>query len=79
MSKKTSSHPSKNKTARKCLSSRRSTHSVWVPTSSTLRSSALDKNTRADVCVVAGIAGINSAYLLARKAGEPQSSATAVP
>jgi glycine/D-amino acid oxidase-like deaminating enzyme/nitrite reductase/ring-hydroxylating ferredoxin subunit len=67
MTKKTSNLPSKNKTAAKRLSSRRSTTSVWVATSSIIRSSALDKNTRADVCVVgAGIAGMTSAYLLAR-------------
>ena len=68
MTKKTSSLPSKNKTARKRLSSRRSTPSVWVATASIIRSSTLDKNTNADVCVVgAGIAGMTSAYLLARE------------
>jgi FAD dependent oxidoreductase len=68
MKKKTSSLPSKNKTARKRLSSRRSTPSVWVATASIIRSSTLDKNTSADVCVVgAGIAGMTSAYLLARE------------
>jgi ribulose 1,5-bisphosphate synthetase/thiazole synthase len=40
----------------------------WVATSSIIRSPALDKNARADVCVVsAGIAGMTSAYLLARE------------
>ena len=68
MTKKTSSLPSKNKTARKRLSSQRSTPSVWVATASIIRSSTLDKNTNADVCVVgAGIAGMTSAYLLARE------------
>ena len=68
MTKKTLSLPSKNKTATKRLSSRRSTASVWVATSSIIRSSALDKNTRSDVCVVgAGIAGMTTAYLPARE------------
>ena len=68
MTKKTSSLLSKNKTAGKRLSRLRSTASVWVATSSMIRSSPLDKNTRADVCVVgAGIAGMTSAYLLARE------------
>src|SRR5450631_1204229 len=68
MTKKTSSLPSKNKTARKRLSSRRSTPSVWVATASIIRSSTLDKNTNVDVCVVgAGIAGMTTAYLLARE------------
>jgi glycine/D-amino acid oxidase-like deaminating enzyme/nitrite reductase/ring-hydroxylating ferredoxin subunit len=67
MTKTASSLRSKNKTAKR-LSSQRSTTSLWIATSSRIRSPVLDKNTHADVCVVgAGIAGMTSAYLLARE------------
>jgi hypothetical protein len=48
-----------NKTVAKRLSGRRSTTSLWIANTSSIRSPALGKNTHADVCVVgAGIAGM---------------------
>jgi glycine/D-amino acid oxidase-like deaminating enzyme/predicted kinase len=44
------------------------TRSIWRATAPTLDSAALEQNARADVCVVgAGIAGLTTAYLLARE------------
>ena len=43
-------------------------HSLWVNTANPARSEPLHENARADVCVVgAGIAGMTTAYLLARE------------
>jgi glycine/D-amino acid oxidase-like deaminating enzyme/nitrite reductase/ring-hydroxylating ferredoxin subunit len=45
-----------------------SDHSLWVNTANPARSEPLQENARADVCVVgAGIAGMTTAYLLARE------------
>lgn len=44
------------------------TKSIWMKTPAVPRRSALDQDTHADVCVVgAGIAGLTTAYLLARE------------
>lgn len=44
------------------------THSIWMETDETPQSPPLERDTSADVCVVgAGIAGITTAYLLARE------------
>ena len=42
--------------------------SIWPPTAKIPRSSPLQENLRADVCIIgAGIAGMTTAYLLARE------------
>src|SRR5580704_8744368 len=42
--------------------------SIWCATAAPFASAALEQNARADVCVVgAGIAGLTTAYLLARE------------
>jgi ribulose 1,5-bisphosphate synthetase/thiazole synthase len=44
------------------------TSSVWVATADTPTESVLNKDCRADVCIIgAGIAGLTTAYLLAKK------------
>src|SRR5207302_2798305 len=44
------------------------TLSVWAATADTIPASPLSKDTSADVCIVgAGIAGLTTAYLLARE------------
>jgi glycine/D-amino acid oxidase-like deaminating enzyme/nitrite reductase/ring-hydroxylating ferredoxin subunit len=68
MARKPAATSRKSKTASASRTSRVSTSSIWSATSPAIRASSLASSIRADVCVVgAGIAGMTTAYLLARE------------
>lgn len=68
MPRKTPARSGKIKVDSPSPSGRMSSSSIWSATAPILRAPSLDKNIRADVCVVgAGIAGMTTAYLLARE------------